>query len=128
MDKIEQMDNFVMNIGQNNYQCSRCQIYSVISFGVQSFHLFYQGEDRFTAETLSEVTDWYWEQNSLHYHGWSNLVELFSDKNLYLKDERDFYFYDGNDEIILHDKMFAVAYYFAESENPTFEGLIESLN
>ncbi len=126
MAKIEQMDNFVMNIGQNNYQCSRCQIYSVISFGVQSFHLFYQGEDRFTAETLAEVHEWYWEQNSVHNSSWGCVCETFEDKNLYLKDERNFY-YDG-DEGTIQCKMYELAYYFAESENPTFEGLIESLN
>jgi hypothetical protein len=128
MAKIEQMDQFVMNIGIKNVGCTPCSIYSVIAFGGQSFHLFCNDEERFEAETLAEVTEWYWEQNSVHSSKWESLREIFKDKNLYLKDQRNFYFYDGNDEIIIHDKMFAVAYYFAESENPTFEGLIESVN
>ena len=126
MAKIEQMDQLVMNIGINSVGCTPCSIYFVIAFGVGSFHLFCGDEERFEAETLAEVTEWYWTQNSVHNSSWECVCETFEDKNLYLKDQRNFY-YDG-DEGTIQCKMYELAYYFAESENPTFKGLIESVN
>jgi hypothetical protein len=128
MAKIEQMDQLVMNIGVENIGCSPCQIYSVISLGVQTFHLFCLDDDVRSTETLNELIEWYWQENSVHHTLWTAVCERFSDKNLYLKDERNFYFKDNEDTLLIQCKMFEVAYYFAESENPTFLGFVESLN
>jgi len=125
MAKIEQMDKLVMNIGIGNVGCTPCSIYSVISLGVQTFHLFCYDVDRFFAETLVEVTEWYWKENSVHCSEWELLREIFEDKNLYLKDERNFYFND--EENSFECKMFEVSYYLAESENPTVSGLLYSV-
>lgn len=113
MAKIEQMDYLAMNLGVNKIGCTPCSVYSVISFGVQSFHLFVDDEERHTTSTLAEMITWYWHENSWHYSEWKTLVEIFRDNGeaMYMKDERSVYLSDGCVDKYI-GKVYQLAYYF----------------
>jgi len=122
MAKIDQMDYLVMNLGTG--RLSSMRVFSAISFGVQSFHAFNMfDEEEYTASTIKEMESWYWLKTSIHFDNWDKVIEVFKEngEELYMKDDRWVYI-----NSVYLCRMFELAYYFSESENPTLEGFVEA--
>jgi hypothetical protein len=125
MNKIEQMDYLVMNLGIGLHAM---RVFSCITQGVLNFHVFNKfDEEVYTSESIHYIESWYWKETALRFNSWKEMCEVFHENGteMYMKDQRLIYEVRDNGREMYLCRMYELAYYFYESENPTYEGFID---